>query len=93
MIKPMKLVLTDKTYDGDVKHEVENDHMGSDLALVFEYLENYKKTLEEQVEYTAPIFGVRIVWEAKVNKIKNLMEKYKELIDFIRYIDSEENAL
>jgi hypothetical protein len=42
----MKMVLTDHTYDGDVKHEVEDKYLGSELALLFEYVHNYKKSLE-----------------------------------------------
>ena len=89
----MKLVLTDRTYDGDVRHEVEDTKLGSDLSLMIEYLHNYKKSLDECVKYTAPILGTRIVYQAKIDKINELMKKYKDLITFIQYIDSEENAL
>ena len=89
----MKIVLTDKTYDGDVRHEVEDKDLGGDLSLVFEYLENYKQSLDEQVKYSAPALGHRIVWQAKLDRIKSLQEKYKSFIEFIKYIDSEENAL
>jgi len=87
----MKLVLTDNTYDGDVRHEVEDKYLGSDVSLIIEYLNNYKKIMESQTDKVVP--PVKIVLEAKINRIKELMDKYKELITFIQYIDSEENAL
>ena len=90
----MKIVLTDKTYDGDVRHEVEDKYLGSDLSLMFEYLENYKQSLEGQIKSFGFVEHAHsIVWQAKVDKIKALTTKYKPFIEFLAYIDSEENAL
>jgi len=91
----MKIKLEDTSYYEGTKTVEMNDAVGGDLALMIEYLQAYCAALEGKIlagEWVADHAKV-IVWKAKVDEMKRITEKYKKLIEFVQYVDGEENAL
>lgn len=91
----MKCNLLDVSYGITRKYEIENNHMASDLNLMFSYLDTYRKELNQFIKNYKENdrFAHQMVWEARINAIENFKNKYKDFLDFINEIEQEENAL
>jgi len=91
----MKIKLEDTSYYEGTKTAEMDDAVGGDLALLVEYLHDYCLKLEAKIsvrEWAGDPANV-IVWQAKVDEMKRIAEKYKKLIEFVQYVDGEETAL
>lgn len=90
----MKLYCHDKSYGKDLDFEMEDGFMGSELSLIFEYLNNYKEYLQYKNEFYGVFSPLKsIPMKAKIDKIIHLQKKYNGLIKYLHEIDMEENAL
>jgi len=91
----MKIKLEDNSYYKGIKTVEMDDAVGGDIALMVEYLQAYSTELQQKIQLgNEPLAVLKtIAWQAKVDEIKRLTEKYKKLIEFVQYVDGEETAL
>jgi len=88
----MKILLEDKSYYEGTKTAEMDDAVGGDLALLVEYLHAYSLELQGKIRADGSALAA-IAWQAKVDEMKRIAEKYKKLIEFVQYVDGEETAL
>lgn len=91
----MKIKLENDSYYDGIKTFEMNDVKGGDFALIMEYLNVYSTDLQQKIKMSdnSIDYPKIIIWQAKIDKIKCLSEKYNKLIEFIQYVDEDETAL
>ena len=90
----MKIKLEDTSYYEGTKTAEMDDAVGGDLALLVEYLHAYSVELQKKIQEGGVVEYAHIIaWQAKVDEMKRIAEKYKKLIEFVQYVDGEETAL
>ena len=90
----MKIRLEDTSYYEGTKTAEMDDAVGGDLALLVEYLHAYSVELQQKIASGGVTEYAHIIaWQAKVDEMKRIAEKYKKLIEFVQYVDGEESAL